>query len=73
MPIYTYLCNDEKETGCNHVEEDVFITSISKEAEEKPTCSECESEMSKVISGSYLIHYKGAGFYQTDVNKKNYQ
>jgi len=71
MPIYTYKCKDEEE--CGHVEEDVLISSVSREAEERPICSKCEGEMCKVISGSYLIHYKGDGFYQTDVNKKNYQ
>lgn len=71
MPIYTYKCLDEE---CEHIEDDVLIRSISNEEEERPDCGECGGPMSKVAGqGSYMIHYKGDGFYQTDVNKKNYQ
>lgn len=71
MPIYTYKCKDE---SCGHVEEDVLILSVTKEESERPTCSECAGEMEKCIGeSSYLIHYKGDGFYQTDQNNKNYQ
>lgn len=70
MPIYTYKCVDEE---CGHIEDDVLVSSISKEEEERPDCEECGEPMKKVTNGSFLIHYKGEGFYQTDVNKKNYQ
>ena len=70
MPIYTYQCQDEK---CAHIEDDVLIISVSREELERPHCPKCEGDMKQVVSGSYLIHFKGDGFYQTDVNNKKYQ
>ena len=71
MPIYTYRCKDDE---CAHIEEDVLISSISSEESERPVCFKCKGEMEKCIGDtSYLIHYKGDGFYQTDQNNKNYQ
>jgi predicted nucleic acid-binding Zn ribbon protein len=70
MPIYDYQCVNDV---CVHVEENVLITTIQREEEERPCCVKCKSEMRRVMGGRYLIHYNTTGFYQTDVNSKNTQ
>lgn len=70
MPLYNYQCTNE---DCEHVEKGVFIRSVSTEKEERPSCIECDSEMNRLIGGSYSIHFGCGGFHRTDYQGKNTQ
>jgi putative FmdB family regulatory protein len=63
MPLYDYQCPD-----CGHIEENVLISSFSKEGEEKPKyCQKCEADRDMIRAMSPpSLQFKGTGFYCTD-------
>jgi putative FmdB family regulatory protein len=60
MPVYEYQC-----TACGQVEE--AFQKISESPLE--TCSQCQGQLSKLISQS-SFHLKGSGWYVTDYGGK---
>lgn len=61
MPTYDYKCSK-----CNHIE--TILHSIKVEL--KPVCTKCGSKMTKQISGTGCIRFKGEGFHCNDYKRK---
>ncbi len=64
MPTYEYRCNE-----CKH-EFEAFQTIT---AEPFSICSECNGDVTRLISGGAGFLFKGDGFYTTDYRSESYK